>query len=35
MKKEIKEWLKEKVFKNNSFRIKWKFNNIILRIQEI
>ncbi len=30
MKKEMKEQLKEKVFKNNSFRIKRKFNNIIL-----
>ncbi len=35
MKKEIKERLKEKVFKNNSFRTKRKFNNIILKTQEI
>ncbi len=30
IKKEIKEQLKEEAFKNNSSRIKRKFNNIIL-----
>ncbi len=32
MKKEIKEQLKREVFKDNSFKIKRKFDNIILEI---